>query len=90
MAPTITEQSNTANTSGSVQGSAEESQEDREEINEETVILSTFDWESAFAELERRRRKEAKESGHEYVPSLPPKAIISSITNLGLVTIKFS
>lgn len=49
-----------------------------------------FDWQTAFAELERKRQKAAEESATQYVPPSPPKASIRSIDESGLLTISFS
>ena len=55
--------------------------EDSEEstITEEVSspeITNNFDWEAAFAELERLRQKKAEEEGVVYVPPVPPQVTV--------------
>ena len=58
----------------------------------ETEVESqkVFDWEAAFAELERKRRKKAEQDGVVYVPPSPPEVTSIDIDETGLVTIHFS
>ena len=49
-----------------------------------------FDWEAAFAELERRRKKKAEEAGEVYVPPTPPQVSSVTIDDTGLVKIFFT
>ena len=52
--------------------------------------FAVFDWEAAFEELERRRKKIAEEEGEVYVAPVPPKAKLESISSYGIVEISFT
>ena len=49
-----------------------------------------FDWETAFVELERQRKKNADEAGEDYLPPTPPQVSSVKIDDTGLVKIYFT
>ena len=61
-----------------------------DEVNLEPQSTAVFDWEAAFAELERRRKKKAEEAGEVYVPPTPPQVSSVTIDDTGLVKIFFT
>ena len=76
--------------SSTVNDEEQESEKNTSNSENDAGSVKVFDWEAAFAALERRRRKEAEKLGIPYVPPVPPEASLSSISNNGLVTISFT
>ena len=85
----------TSSTSDSADTDTSEPEAEEEEVVEDEVELepqstAVFDWEAAFAELERRRKKKAEEAGEVYVPPAPPQVSSVTIDDTGLVKIFFT
>ena len=51
---------------------------------------AVFDWEAAFVELERLKKKKADEANEVYVPPTLPQVSSVTINNTGLVKIYFN
>ena len=72
-----------ADSTSSSESSGDSSATKGEKITDEAKLAkkdgqsqASFDWEKAFAELERREKKKKEEQGAAYVPPMPPVAAI--------------
>ena len=70
-----------------------DSAEEAESESVDTGPVKVFDWQAAFAALQRKKRKEAERLGIPYIPPpppIPPEASLSEISDTGQVKITFS